>query len=286
MVEHLALFTALDAAPRLIVGAAAEAAVEVLSFSEEQAAEFASDNATALREELQKYIERVEAESGFSRVELNPSSPEYFQGTSFVAPIEEGTPTADAKRRRLASDDYAAFLASLDWREFEACCRGVLRILGSADPVLTRGASDQGIDFYGELKLENRLANHSVLPGIDSRLSVWLVGQAKKYDRSKVSTPELRELVGSVHLARARVSADSGEALRGFRPRYCDPIFYLFFTTGQISADGLRLLNESGVVAMDGTQLAIFLSDNLVGTVHGRFDETAAREWIASELDG
>ncbi|SMX81870.1 hypothetical protein BSP239C_01428 [Brevibacterium sp. 239c] len=107
-----------------------------------------------------------------------------------------------------------------------------------------------------------------------------MVGQAKHYQKTKVSTPDLRELVGSVQLARAKAFADDGRALQGLDLRACDPVFYLFFTTGTITLDGYKLLKASGVVSMDGAQLAAFLADNDIGITDGDFDESAAKSWI------
>jgi hypothetical protein len=284
VVTHIVTAFDLSAKPERIVAVVAVMAREVLRLDEEPAAEWAAGEVAAIESELQAALAVIRANGGHPRFEFNQSSPDHLQGSSFVAPAERGTPVEGAKLRRLDRDQYAAFLANLTWREFEASCRGILRLLGSTAPVLTKESGDQGIDFYGEVSLEGRLENASELPGIDSRLSVWMVGQAKHYPRGKVSTPELRELVGSVQLARSGASADGGVALAGFRPRVCDPIVYLFFTTGQISRDGRRLLDESGVVGMDGEQLAIFLSDNKVGAPTGTFDASAAGAWIAECL--
>jgi hypothetical protein len=143
-------------------------------------------------------------------------------------------------------------------------------------------SNDQGIDFFGQLSLGGRLDNASVLPSVDRKLKVWMVGQAKHYQKTQVATPDLRELVGSIQLAKAKAFADGGVALQGLDMKVCDPVFYLFFTTGTISRDGYVLLKESGMNYMNGSQVATFLADNGIGMIEGRFDDVSARAWIAA----
>ena len=56
-----------------------------------------------------------------------------------------------------------------------------------------------------------------------------MVGQAKRYIQTKASTPDIRELVGSVIFTQ---STAAGEAkYEDLAIRLCDPVFFLFFTT-------------------------------------------------------
>lgn len=275
----------IGAPPSSIYSLTALGAVEVHGLDHDQAAEFADRHADAVLVELQTALALAEEDVSFTRFAFNTADESHVQGSSFVQPNEENTPVAEAKRKRLDFSSYADFLRKLTWREFEGCCKGILGLLGCADPTLTAGSNDQGVDFFGQLTLEGRLDNFSELPGIDRRLGVWMVGQAKHYTETRVSTPDLRELVGSVELARAGAFADGGIALKGFHPRVCDPVFYLFFTTGTISSDGRILLKESGVVSMDGSQIAVFLSDNGIGLVDGAFDRATALAWVTSNVE-
>ena len=118
------------------------------------------------------------------------------------------------------------------------------------------------------------------LGGPDRRMSVWLVGQAKRYKAVQVATPDLRELIGSVQLARTRTFVGGGTSLEELRLLPCDPIFYLFFTTGSISADGWQLLEKSGMIGLDGEMVAAFLADNGVGEEAGKFSESTLNAWL------
>lgn len=89
-------------------------------------------------------------------------------------------------------------------------------------------------------------------------------------------------MVGSVSLAKSKIYAGSKDPLSNLQMRACDPVFFLFFTTGNISRDALDLLNKSGVVAMNGEQLAMFLADHGVGLLDGQFNDLEFRNWLAA----
>lgn len=282
--EHIAATISLAEPPTRVVDLVANVMVVKYSLSHDEAAEFAEQRLETVKRDLESILDVATFSGSFVRFAFNSSSEDHLQGSCFVSPEEEGTPLADSKRRRLDFDEYGAFLRGMSWRQFEACCRGILALLGCKNPRLTASSNDQGIDFFGRMSLEGRLDISSHLPSPDRRFEVWMVGQAKHYSRTQVSTPDLRELVGSVELARTGAVADDGRALEGFDPRICDPVFYLFLTTGSISADGLRLLATSGVVGLDAGHIATLLTDAGVGLRDGAFDAAAALAWVDSNL--
>ncbi len=113
-------------------------------------------------------------------------------------------------------------------------------------------------------------------------MSVWMVGQAKKYGAIKAGTPDIRELVGAVILARGKAFGGSANTYSDLDILPCDPVFYLFFTTGSISTDGWRLLERSGAVGMDGLMVAAFLADHGVGVIGDILDSKAVEDWIVT----
>ncbi len=106
-----------------------------------------------------------------------------------------------------------------------------------------------------------------------------MVGQAKHYKKTQAATPDIRAVVGSVDLARARAFARS-DSFADLEIRVCDPVLYLLFTTGTISSDGWSLLDSSGVIGMDGMMVAAFLADHGIGRSEEEFDSTAFAEWV------
>jgi restriction endonuclease Mrr len=111
-------------------------------------------------------------------------------------------------------------------------------------------------------------------------LSVWLVGQAKHYEKTAVSTRDIRELVGSVILAQSKTFAGKKDPLERLELRVCDPVVYFFITTGRFTRDSKELLNRSGVVAMDGVQLSVFLADNLAGHDGDELSIETIERWL------
>ncbi|BCW83955.1 hypothetical protein NicSoilE8_16280 [Arthrobacter sp. NicSoilE8] len=279
VVQYIAVSWPLDGKPRPLEEVLYEVAVREFQIPDTAAAEFAEAHLAPSLSELVELLTYAEDRALPCRFSFNDRSPDHIQGSSFVQ-VDDDAAIQRAKERRLNYDSYEAFLKNLRWEDFEACCRGILERLGCSDPKLTALGNDQGIDFFGRLSLRKRLGNESILPSLDSMLDVWMVGQAKHYQKTQVSTPDLRELVGSVELARAKAFADGGVALHGLDLRVCDPIFYLFFTTGTISRDGYKLLDASGMVSMNGAQVAAFLADNDIGVVDGVFDPAAALHWL------
>ncbi|WP_161599360.1 restriction endonuclease [Arthrobacter luteolus] len=279
VVQYIALSWPLDAAPQRLEEIIYQVAIDRFGTAEALAAEFAESHTGQAKTELTETLTLADQRALPCRFAFNEKSSGYLQGSSFIQ-VGDDESTRRAKERRLHYDSYEEFLKNLRWEEFEACCRGILDQLGCPAPKLTALSGDQGIDFFGQLSLRARLGNESVLPSVDSMLNVWMVGQAKHYQKTQVSTPDLRELVGSVQLARAKAFADGGVALRDLDMKVCDPVFYLFFTTGTISRDGYRLLDTSGMISMNGAQIAAFLADNGVGMIDGVFETATASAWI------
>lgn len=251
----------------------------------------ANDLATRWHKQIREYI-RAHWDECFEngrqpRIAFNSSSDYMIQGPCYIEPGIDSESIKEQKRQRLHWLNYYEALKDLTAREFEILCKRTLALLGVTDPYLTRYTGDEGIDFFGRLSLGDLLGHGPLYPRFESSLEVWLLGQAKHYKKIKVATPDLRELVGAVNLGRAHIFGGSDEEkYRDLRIRVCDPVFMLFFTTGEISVDGWRLSRRSGVIAMDGEMLAAFLADKAVGVVtkHGKhsFSATKFRSWLNS----
>lgn len=284
IVQHIASSWPLEAQPRPLEEVLYELAVNIFEAPDATAAIFAESHLEHALTELTEIRTEADNRAVPCRFAFNDRRTDHLQGSSFIQ-VDDSEDIQKAKERRLNYDSFEAFLKNLTWDQFEACCRGILAELGCSDPKLTSLSNDQGIDFFGRLSLRERLGNQSILPSLDSMLDVWMVGQAKHYQKTQVSTPDLRELVGSVQLARSKTYSDGGAALEGLDLRVCDPVFYLFFTTGTISRDGYKLLDASGMISMNGAQVAAFLADNDIGVLDGSFDEDGALAWLANHTN-
>lgn len=190
-------------------------------------------------------------------IELFGSDEEWIRGASFED-LSLSRNTRIARAHRAHVKEVKAAILELTPNEFERACTIVLEKLGCQNPHTSPARDDGGIDFYGQLALKGRLDTELPLGGIDSHVNVWLIGQAKHYPKHAIQTAVIREMVGSVELARTggAIHSWAGLSLRPF-----DAVVMLVFTTGGFSSGSESLLAKSGMLAMNGDQLATFLCD-------------------------
>lgn len=221
------------------------------------------------------------------RFAFNSISEYKIQGGCFVEP-RDAPEVKEQKRRRLRWRIYYDSLRNLTPDLFEKVCARLLGLLGVPNPVLTQYRADQGIDFFGRMSIGDLTGHGALFPVFETDLVLWLVGQAKHYPDSKISTPDIRALAGSALLGRLRAFPKDG-SLPQLNIRACDPMIMLFFTTGQISSDGWSLCRRAGIAAMDGEMVAAFLADKQVG-IEGegelrRFCPELFADWLGVDLD-
>jgi len=249
---------------------------------EEKAALWASKVEKRLSDHWKQSIEQGKQ----PRFAFNSVSEYKIQGGCFVEPCDPPK-VREQKRRRFRWRDYYDYLRGLTPDVFEKVCTGLLGLLGVPNPILTPYRADQGIDFFGKMSIGDLIGHGALYPVFETGLVFWLIGQAKHYIDTKISTPDIRALAGSAFLGRARAFPKEG-SLPQLNIRPCDPVIMLFFTTGQISSDGWALCRKAGIVAMDGEMIAAFLADRQVG-VEGegemaRFSSKYFAEWLSVDL--
>jgi hypothetical protein len=211
---------------------------------------------------------------------FNSSSPDHIQGPCFVEPRDTAE-TRTAKLNRLNRYPLRPIIEELSPAQFESLCVGLLGLLGARDFSGTKRTRDQGIDFYGRLVISDLDPNTSPFFHITDHLSVWLVGQAKHYPNGKVSSAEIRELVGSINLARFKEYASTTDLMKSLLLRSCDPVFALFLTTGTFSRDAIKLAKGSGVITKGLDDICSVLADNEIGKDHaGNISRNIVHDWI------
>ncbi|GEO43027.1 hypothetical protein SAE02_71750 [Skermanella aerolata] len=229
-----------------------------------------------------QYVIRQSRESGSYRCfSFNSSGMDYVQGYCYCEPKDLPEVSAEKILRSNTTHIYASFRL-LRHDQFEILSGKVLELLKVERPFVSRRSADQGIDFFGKVRIGDMIKPSLLDPGAEKHFFVWLVGQAKHYQNTKVSTSEIRELVGSVELARAKVFAGNVDPLSDLEMRVCDPIIYLIFTTGKLTSDSQELLSRSGVLSFDGMQIAQFLADHGVALQDKKFDEQLFVNWVNS----
>lgn len=226
------------------------------------------DAAEVAQKKLQRYKILLKDRENFALTSsqiipyaFNSIDDDYIQGLCFCEPMDPPEIVA-AKNRRLKELPIFKVIETFSPSEFEDLCAVVLKFFGINDAVVTRRSGDGEVDFYGCAPIL-RMFNSGNLPsGVEEGLNIWIVGQAKKYKATKVSTNELRELVGSTELARSKVFVGDKDPLDKLLIRFCDPVIYMIITSGSFTADSKDIIRKSGIIAMDGILLSRFLADN------------------------
>jgi hypothetical protein len=247
--------------------------------AEPEAYEIAESWSPRILSLLRQELDELNRVGRFCSYAFNSSSSDLVQGSAFIEPGDHDE-VKIAKAKRVHFGSYFSALRDLTPREFELLCAGVMQVLGVQKPVTTPHSADEGLDFYGRLNLSKQVSPGALFPGLQNQLDVWMIGQAKRYIDSNVSTPDIRDLVGAVTLARAHAFGSSIPKYADLAIRVCDPVFFLFFTTGRLSANAWDLLDRSGVVAMDGEMLAAFLADRGIGLNENKFDQPTFMGWL------
>lgn len=242
------------------------------------AEELAGKQKKAVMKRLTDELSAFNAMGRHHYVALNSSSEYLVQGSAFIENGDSDELKA-VKERRSKIKQLLAGITAVTPKQFEALCSGVLSILGVKNPTVTKSSADQGLDFYGKLELSSFLLGPARSESVTKVLNVWLIGQAKHYPKNKIATMQLRELVGAITLARAGAYSTDG-AFSDLLLRVCDPVFFLFFTTGRLTEGGWKLLERSGVVGMDGEMIALMLAEEGVAMENGVFSEAELAAWI------
>ena len=190
---------------------------------------------------LKKVAEEVQYWESLGRVlpfVLNTSSSYLIQGAGFIEP-NDSDDQKEAKRALCRVGEYCAAFKNLDPTQFESLCAGVLEELGVSGAKLTPKTRDEGIDFYGRLSLEKLLRGKRAFPGFERQLSVWMVGQAKPFMMIPFRRSTLENWSSGDPCTHAHVQHQGRNPVCRFEAAACDPIFYLFMTTGEFSNDVL-----------------------------------------------
>lgn len=235
----------------------------------ERAEVIAERTLTVIRKMHDTHVEK----NMFKAYTFNSSDDSFLQGIFFVEP-QDDEETAASKNRRSQLLEVRGALECLTPEGFERLCKAILTSFDPLSCDLTKYRSDQGIDFYAKVRWLPPLLSGAVDIEVFSRFDIWIVGQAKRYLDSKVSTPDLRELVGAVELARAGAYSLAGDRYPDLKMRLCDPVYYLFMTTGDLSSETVELAGRSGVIALDGFGVSELVAHmNLGFSADGLFDE-------------
>jgi hypothetical protein len=247
----------------------------------------ATENAELLEAQIRELILKEEGKIASPKLTIVASAEHLVSGYLFVN-SSDSFDVAAAKRGRLNVNILLQEIRNLTFPEFERFGACVLKELGAKQVRVTSRSADQGIDFYGVLSL----GQNSFLPSPFGQLAhdvrLLFAGQAKHYPIRPIGPELMRELVGSISLARHKVFTISEDLFEeGIELLPFNPLVAMFFTTGRFTNGALDLAKQSGVIAKSGEELAVFLADRNVGMYddHGevKFDKAKFHKWLSTE---
>src|SRR5574341_1224303 len=243
----------------------------------------ALEKAEEFEDAVRNLIAEEEETNPYPKLTVVSSAEHLVAGYCYVNPSDI-VQVATAKRSRLNIDPLLLEIRNLTFQEFEQFGACVLKELGATLVRVTAHSDDQGIDFYGILSL----GRNSFLPFPFGQLAhdvkLRFAGQAKHYPTRPVGPEMIRELVGSISLARHKVFTTNDDMFDDLEVLPFNPLVAMFFTTGRFTSGALELAEKSGVIAKSGEQLAVFLADRGVGMYDDKgtvkFDRDRFRDWL------
>jgi hypothetical protein len=163
------------------------------------------------------------------------------------------------RHKRLASEiRFQNSLSRTSAADFEKLAAVVLKAVGCREVYATPLSHDQGVDAFGYQELV-RPTPYGVTHGL-----TW-IAQAKHDRATKVSTCDVRELLGSKELLVSKVFSTVDERYKELQLRSFAPIAIALVTTEEIPSTVRRLADRAGVYVFAAGDLFFLLKRFLRG---------------------
>jgi hypothetical protein len=245
----------------------------------------AVEKAELLEESVKDLIAEEEDVNPLPKLAIITSAEHFVSGYCYIN-SSDSPEIAAAKSSRLNTNPLLQEIRNLTFQEFELFGACVLKELGAKLVKVTPHSDDQGIDFYGVLSLGQNFLLPTPFGQLAHDVRVLFAGQAKHYPTNPIGPELIRELVGSISLARYQVFTTSDEIFDDLKLLPFNPLVAMFFTTGRFTSGALELAQKSGVIARSGEQLAVFLADRGIGMYSDKgamkFDKDKFHKWLSS----
>ena len=145
------------------------------------------------------------------------------------------------------------YIDALNPNEYEyAASLMVKKLLGNITLGKNYNSRDEGIDFYGFY------SSHSTNYSKFLNIHTWYIGQVKCY-KDKIKTNHLRELLGTIVLAKNGIWALDGRYSNKLEVKNYDHIIPMFVAKGYYSADSLNLAKKYNIKLFDNLDLIFWL---------------------------
>jgi len=147
-------------------------------------------------------------------------------------------------------------LLTLTDDEFEGLSARVLQFAGCASAWVTPKSHDQGLDAFGCFPLFNlrRIPEHT------DHFRTWILVQAKHYNKEKVSSSDIRELVGSGILMKYNIYESEGKRYSQLNLQPFAPIAFVLVTSGEVKRTARTMADKSGIFLMTSSDLCAVFS--------------------------
>lgn len=281
--EHLEVSIGLNGSPTPLKAAIEQALINSFSILPIEAAELAEDRVDKVAELINKRQLDLNSQGKIATLCIIGSSSDIVAGSCYVFPTDELT-VAQAKNHRIHATSLHSHIRALTFQEFELFGSKVLRELGAIEATVTPHSNDQGIDFFGKVSFAQFHDAPANFFQLAHEVEIRLAGQAKHYPQNAIGTSIVRELIGSVSLARTKTFSKDYDPFETMELRPFSPLVCLLFTSGAFTSGAKQLALRAGVIAKDGLQLATFLADRGVGMIASSsgstFDSAEFKKWL------
>lgn len=229
-----------------------------------------------LRNAIVSVIEDYESRRLMPPVRQSDLTPTFFV-FAFTA-VEGDEDASDLHARLRLQPTLEALLMGLDDRLFEGLCGRLLERIGCVGVTVTQQSQDSGVDFMARLPIAAGVDDPT--PGIAAFIRVVgaigfvLYGQAKRYGPGNaVDGDTIHKLVGSWkdrrnEYADGTIQAAAREAMRRAMYRSADPALLVVATTASYTSAAVRRAQATGVILLDGEQIAQLMLQLGLGAAH------------------
>lgn len=281
IVDALEALIGIDGDARDLIEVIAEALC-ANGYDEIDAIELAASRRAAIFKIINDRHEAAQSKGLVHTLEISGSFRSRVGGAGKPSPTDDVKVTlAKQGRRQVAA--IIERIRALTASEFEQFGAAMVRSLGASISERTRQTGDQGIDFVGTTRLGELLDHPQHIFRLAHDMQIDFIGQAKHYPNRTLQSSTVRELVGSLELARSRhFSSGKFKLLEDLSLKSFSPVFALLITTGRVSSGAREVAEKSGIIIRSGEQIATYLADLGVGIVPttGEFSEVEFIDWM------
>ena len=152
--------------------------------------------------------------------------------------------------------NFQKALLSLSDKEFERLATRIIQLVGCKDAWATPTSHDQGLDAFGCFQL----LDLPKTPKENNRFTVWILVQAKHYNKEKICSASIREFVGSGYLAKYNIYSTLSSKYEMLELRPLAPIALVIVTSGEVKRTAKLMADEAGIKILTASDICVIFS--------------------------